>query len=127
MPFATSKRLALAALLMLGISHAALAAGNAATGGDRFDEECAECHSLKPGKNGKGPSLHGVLNRSSGTMADFVYSEPLRNLHWTWTPEHLDSYLKSPRTAVPGGKMKYDGLADAQARADVIAFLSEQR
>jgi cytochrome c2 len=25
---------------------------------------------------------------------------------------------------VPGGKMKYDGLADAQARADIAAYLA---
>lgn len=113
-------------LMLVGLSNFSLAAGNAANGGDRFDEECAECHSLKAGKNGKGPSLHDVVNRPSASLADFVYSDTMRTLHWAWTPEHLDAYLKSPRSVVPKGKMKYDGLADAQARADVIAFLSTQ-
>jgi len=126
MPYLRFGKSAMCALMLLSLSQAALAAGNAANGGDRFDEECAECHSLKAGKNGKGPSLHDVVNRPSASLADFVYSDTMRNLRLTWTPEHLDAYLKSPRTVVPKGKMKYDGLADAQARADVIAFLSSQ-
>ena len=30
---------------------------------------------------------------------------------------------RCPRKVVPGVKMQYDGLGDAAARADVIAFL----
>ena len=114
------------AFMLLGLALATplQAAGNAAAGSDRFDEECAECHSLKAGKNKKGPSLAGIMGKTAGQVPDFVYSDALRNLHRPWTHDLLDAYLKFPRGAVPGGKMKYDGLPDAQARADIIAFLS---
>ena len=34
-----------------------------------------------------------------------------------------EAYITQPRKVVPGGKMKYDGLDDGAARADIIAYL----
>jgi cytochrome c len=45
----------------------------------------------------------------------------------TWSSRQLDAYLTAPKKFVPGGKMKYDGLEDSQARADLIAFLATRR
>jgi cytochrome c len=45
----------------------------------------------------------------------------------TWAAEKIDAYIAAPRKVVPGGKMKYDGLADAAARSDLIAWLSTLR
>ncbi|MPN52924.1 Cytochrome c2 [bioreactor metagenome] len=41
----------------------------------------------------------------------------------TWAPDKVDAYITQPKKIVTGGKMKYDGLNDASARADVIAYL----
>ena len=41
----------------------------------------------------------------------------------TWAPDKIDAYVAAPRKIVPGGKMKYDGLPDPAARADVIAYI----
>jgi cytochrome c len=96
---------------------------HAGSGSDVFAQECAECHSLREGKNKKGPSLFAVVGRKAGSVADFNYSDAMKTSGLTWTPSQIDAYVSHPRTVVPEGKMKYDGLADAQARADLIAFL----
>jgi len=96
-------------------------------GAESFDAHCAECHSLKPGKNKKGPSLAGIAGRKSASITGFSYSEDLTASGLTWTNDKLDTYVANPKTLVPGGKMKFKGLADAKERADLIEFLSEQK
>ena len=101
-----------------------LAAGDAAAGKQVFEEECSECHSIQ-GKNKKGPTLTGVFGRKAGTVADYAeYSDGMNNSGIVWAEDKLDQYLTMPRKFVPGAKMKYEGLADAKARADLIAFIS---
>ncbi len=101
-----------------------MAAGDAAAGKQVFEEECSECHSIQ-GKNKKGPSLSGVFGRKAGTVPDYAeYSDGMKNSGIVWAEDKLDQYLTMPRKFVPGAKMKYEGLADAKARADLIAFIS---
>lgn len=102
------------------------AAGDAVRGAKTFDEECAECHSLKEGKNKKGPSLYAILGRKSAGIADFNYSDAMRAYNETWTAQAIDAYIKAPKKVVPGGKMKYEGLTDEAARQDILAFLASQ-
>lgn len=92
-----------------------------------FDESCGECHSVSPAKrNKKGPTLFDVINRPAAEVPDFKYSEALKSAHFTWTPEKLDAYIRDPKHAVPGGKMKFDGLEDPNERADLLAFLASK-
>ncbi|HET8705418.1 MAG TPA: c-type cytochrome [Pseudomonadales bacterium] len=114
-----------AGLLIVRLAHADQAAIN--HGADVFDEECAECHSLKEGKNKKGPSLFAVVGRNAGGIADYNYSDALKAGGFAWSAEKIDAYITHPKAAVPGGKMKYDGLNDEKARADLLAFLATQR
>jgi len=37
--------------------------------------------------------------------------------------ERLNTFLKDPKTYLPGVRMTFKGLADAQSRADVIAYI----
>ncbi len=99
-------------------------AGDATNGANVFAEECSDCHSVKEGKNKKGPSLFAVVGRQAGSIADFNYSDAMKAAGHTWTPDKLDAYIAQPKQVVPGGKMKYDGLEDAQARDDLIAYLA---
>jgi cytochrome c len=120
----TPARLAVAASLAALTGHAS-AVGNPAAGQDVFAEHCAECHSARDGKHKKGPSLFATLGRPAASLPGFAnYSAALKASGKTWTPDALDAYLTSPKVAVPGGTMKYDGLADAKARADLIAYLA---
>lgn len=99
------------------------AAGNAERGGDVFDTQCAECHSVKAGKNKKGPSLFSTIGRKAASIPDFVYSDAMKQSGITWTPEKVAAYVDAPKTVVPGGKMKFDGKLTAQESADLLAFL----
>jgi cytochrome c len=109
------------------IAGSALATGDARHGSDVFAEHCSECHSAKEGKNKKGPSLFSGLGRKAATVPDFSYSDALKASGIVWSAEQLDTYLALPKKAVPGGKMKYDGLPDPAARADLIAYLATLR
>lgn len=103
-----------------------LAQANADRGADVFDENCAECHSVAPSlKNKKGPSLYGVVGRAAGAVQGFSYSDALLASGIHWTPDKLDAYLQAPKTLIPGGKMKFDGLSKAAERSDLIDFLVE--
>ena len=77
---------------VLAASHPAGAA-DVAKGGDVFAEECAECHSVREGKNKKGPSMFGVVGRKAAAVPDAVYSDALKGGGLTWTPDKLDAYL----------------------------------
>lgn len=101
----------------------AQAAGDPKAGLGLYAQECADCHSIKPGKNKKGPSLFGVVGKKAASMPGFAYSQALQQAGFTWTAEKLDAYIANPRRTVPGGKMKYDGLDEAKDRADLIAYL----
>ena len=100
------------------------ATGDPAHGQQVYQEECADCHSLTAGKHKKGPSLFGVVGRPSASIAEFKYSDAMKAANKTWDAEALETYISAPKKTVPGGKMKYDGLSDASARGDIIAFLS---
>jgi cytochrome c len=100
------------------------AAGDVEAGADVFAGQCAECHSLKEGKNKKGPSLFGIVGRKAASIADFKYSDAMKASGFQWTAPQLDTYITLPKKAVPGGTMKFDGLPDAKERADLIAYLS---
>ncbi|HZX31059.1 MAG TPA: c-type cytochrome [Rhodocyclaceae bacterium] len=108
---------------LVAISGHALAAGDVKKGADVFAEECGDCHSPKEGKAKKGPPLFGVNSRKAGSVADFAYSDAMKQSGITWSADKIEAYITAPRKVVPGGKMKYDGLADAAARADVLAYL----
>jgi cytochrome c len=120
--------IAAALLLLLGAIGPRIArAGDADAGKDVFRSECAECHSVREGRNKKGPSLFGIVGRAAGSLPDYRYSDALKQARWTWTPDQLQSYLSQPaRKANPGTKMKYDGLDDARQRDDLITFLATQ-
>ncbi|WP_045760668.1 c-type cytochrome [Xanthomonas albilineans] len=109
--------------LSLALVPAAHAAGDL-PGKGVFASECAECHSATAGKNKKGPSLFGVAGRRAGSVPDFNYSDAMKQSQWTWSDEKLHSYLSQPASkAMPGTKMKYDGLDDDKQLQELITYL----
>lgn len=109
--------------VILAVSPPVHAANNPANGQKVFAEECSECHSVKPGKNKKGPSLFGVAGLAAARTPDFEYSDAMKKSGLVWSSDKLDRYLTNPKSLVPGGKMKYDGLDSADGRSDLIAYL----
>ncbi|MCV2353459.1 c-type cytochrome [Paucibacter sp. B2R-40] len=115
---------ALLALACCAASISACAEGEIQKGADVFATQCAECHSLKEGKNKKGPSLFALLGRPAAGLAGVAYSDAMKASKWSWTAEKVDSYISAPKLALPGGTMKFEGLSDPRARADLLAFLA---
>ncbi len=117
----------LLAVLAGAVSLPARAAGDVDKGKDVFATECAECHSAREGKNKKGPSMFAVVGRKAASVPDATYSDALKGSGILWTPDKIDAYVSAPKKLVPGGKMKYDGLASAAERADLLAYLATLR
>lgn len=115
---------AVAALALPMVAQAQDAAGDAAKGKQVF-AKCQACHSIEAGTNKLGPSLHGVIGRTSGAIDGFRYSDAMKNAHLTWDDATLDKYLANPKTLVPGTKMVFPGLPKEEDRLAVIAYLKE--
>lgn len=90
--------------------------------GKSLYQACQACHSIDD--NDLGPRHRGVVGRRAGSVADYNYSSALKNSGLTWDPATLDRWLSNPSALVPGTKM-YFTIPDAQARADIIAYLAE--
>jgi len=122
--------LTLAATLLLGAAalipaHALAGDGDAERGAKAFGV-CAACHSLRPGLDMTGPSLAGIWGRKAGSLAGFDrYSPALKASGVTWDAKTLDPWLKAPEQFIPGNWMTFQGIPEAETRADLIAFLKE--
>jgi cytochrome c len=117
---------ALMAVTLSAAAHAqALPAGHAAAGANVF-RQCQSCHAVGPGaQNGVGPSLNGVVGRHSASGPGFHYSSAMKASGLVWTPANISRFIAAPSDVVPGTHMTYSGLAGAQDRADVIAYLAQ--
>jgi len=109
------------------LSASALVAeeGNAQRGRRAFGT-CAACHSLEPNKNMTGPSLADLWNRQAGGLKNFSrYSEALKSSGIIWDEHSLDPWFANPHAFIPDNDMTFRGIADAQVRKDLLAFLKE--
>jgi cytochrome c len=89
-------------------------------------ETCASCHSLKPGENGTGPSLHALWGRKAGSLEGFRFSGPLRRSQWSWDDDQLFDFLMDPQKKVPGNRMPFSGMSDEKLLKELIQFLKKQ-
>ena len=113
-----------AGVLTAGASLASIASngkGDPVRGKTAY-QGCAGCHSIDD--NDLGPRHRGVVGRRAGSIQDYSYSAALKNSGLTWDEATLDRWLTNPSALVPGTKMFFR-IDDAQARADIIAYLKE--
>lgn len=93
--------------------------------GEELWGKCRACHTLDAkGRNIVGPRLHGVFGRRAGSLPDYRYSEAMKKSAVVWTEQTMDAYLAATQDFMPGNKM-YGGLAIAQDRVDLIAWLKQ--
>ncbi len=86
---------------------------------------CIGCHTIIPdGAHMIGPNLHGILGQPAGAQPGFSYSSALADSELVWTEENLERYLASPQGLVADTSMVFAGVADAQTRRALIAYIN---
>lgn len=114
---------ALAAASVFAVNAPDKPVGDAVHGKSLY-QVCMGCHSLD--EDDVGPRHRGVVGRAAGSVVGYAYSPGLKNSHIVWDRDTLDRWLTNPQALVPGAKMFF-AMPNAQDRADVIAYLAEQR
>jgi len=88
---------------------------------------CSICHAAEKGAPAKiGPNLYGVYGHKMGQGA-YAFSDALKTSGLTLDEATLDKWIENPRALVPGNRMSFPGLKDAAKRAEIIAYLKQQR
>lgn len=103
-------------------------AGNPQRGAELF-AGCQACHSIgsESAANGIGPDLSGIVGRPAAIYKGYDYSPAMRAAGkegLIWTRDFLEEYLEDPTKFMPDGAMAFVGIADQQARDDLIAYLA---
>ncbi|CAN7535635.1 cytochrome c family protein [Rhizobium sp. LjRoot30] len=116
----------LAAILVAASVLPARADGDAKAGAMIF-KKCMACHTATEPTNRVGPSLMGVVGRPVATVADYNYSNAMKDFGAgkVWDEALLTEYLPSPRALVPGTIMSFAGLRKPQDIANLIAYLKD--
>jgi len=110
---------------MLGLFMVTARAADIHHGEELFMQHCAACHTVLENVTDKsGPNLFGVFGRKAGTE-DFGggASEEIKASGVTWGMTTLQEFLESPARMIRGTKMVFRGLADAEARLDLVCYL----
>ena len=115
-------------LMVLVLATQAAAEGAADRGAEVFRASCTPCHEIGDGaQHGIGPALGDIFSRAAADLEGFPYSPALRQAAadgLVWQRETLDAFLANPLATVPGTRMVFPGLSDANDRADIIAYLT---
>jgi cytochrome c len=114
--------------LVAAVSPAPAQDGNVEDGAEVY-KKCRACHDVGPtARNKVGPLLNGIIGRQAGTIEGYNYSDANKAAGakgLVWTEEVMFKYLEAPLSFMPGTKMAFAGLKDAQDRKDVIAYLKK--
>ena len=112
------------ALLLSGLVLAAGPLG--AQEGEALFRECRGCHEVGEGAgNRAGPHLNDLIGRPAGQVEGFRYSPAMEGSGIIWDRATLDGFLADPRGTVPGTRMSYRGMRDADDRAALIDWLAD--
>jgi cytochrome c len=112
-----------AVALLLLTRTPALGAEGDPTRGEQIYHRCQGCHSIDA--NRVGPRHASLFGRRAGSLDDYSYSDAMHGSGIVWDEITLDEFLTAPRKFIPGTKMPFAGIPDAQERADLIAYLKK--
>jgi len=103
-------------------------AATTAMAGEKSFAKCAACHKVqKDAPHGVGPNLHGIVGKAIGSAEGYNYSAAMKAHGGVWDAATLDAYLENPRKAVPGTKMAFAGINNAEERKALIEYLAAQK
>lgn len=94
--------------------------------GEHIYERCFACHAID--RDRTGPRHAGLFGRVAGSVPGFPYSAAMKQAGLrglVWNAKTLDAFLENPTGYIPGTRMGYAGIKDAQERADLIAYLQK--
>ncbi len=113
--------------LLLSAAAGATEAGLTESGKGLFEKECARCHEIGAGARNKvGPHLDALFGRVAGSISEFRYSTAVKTAGeggLVWDEDTLSHYVEKPREFLKGNRMSYRGMASADDRAALIAYL----
>ena len=112
--------------LLICLSPPAGAAGDAAAGRKLYQNKCLSCHGDAKTKGTLGPSLAGIIGRKASDPGQGATSRAMSEANFVWTEATLDEFLAAPGNKVHGTIMPV-GIASAQDRADLIAYIKTMR
>lgn len=111
--------------VVLAASAGTVFAQNVADGEKDF-AVCRACHQVgDTAENMLGPQLNGLDGRKAGSVADYPYSEAMKNSGITWNAATFKQYIHDPQATVKGTKMPFAGIKDDQKVADLWAYISQ--
>ncbi len=85
---------------------------------------CVACHTFNEGgPAGVGPNLYNVVGGPHAHMPGFNYTDGMKAKKGPWTFAELNAWLYKPSAYVPGTRMIFPGIPNAQTRANVIDYL----
>ncbi|MBP6581209.1 MAG: cytochrome c family protein [Sphingorhabdus sp.] len=103
-------------------------AASTAMAGEKSFAKCAACHKVqKDAPHGVGPNLHGIVGKAVGSADGYNYSVAMKTHGGVWDAATLDAYLENPRKAIPGTKMAFAGINNAEERKILIDYLAAQK
>lgn len=113
-----------ALLLASPILQGCTPSGTDAATGQRLFQQCASCHQVGVNAHGGfGPQLNGLFGRRAGSSPDYAYSEAMKNSGIVWNEQTLAAFLRDPGKTVPGTKMRFWGISDANQILALQAYL----
>jgi len=122
----------LTAVTLIALSGPASAAGDAAKGKEAF-AKCAICHQVGPNaKTLVGPELNGIVGRKAASVEGYPYSPGMKKLGdegFVWSEANIDKWITDPKAMLPQSPMAlaFQGVPDADERANIIAYLATQK
>ncbi|MDR6235492.1 c-type cytochrome [Pseudomonas oryzihabitans] len=117
----------LAGLALLTLLSGELAWADADNGRNLFLRRCHNCHSVGPNaQSGFGPQLNDLFGRQAGSLPGYSYSEAMRSAGFAWDRKALEAFLRDPEQQVPGTKMRFWGIGDAEDLRDIADYLQTQ-